>query len=253
MNDARIRFEPSPRWVRVQFGGITIADSEHMMLLTEDSRIPVYYFPREDVREEYLEPSDVRMQDPRKGETLYWSVRVGDRVARDAACAVDRPAAESQALRGYVAFQWNMMDHWYEEDDEVFVHARDPYKRVDTLHSSRHVRITVDGEMIAESRRPILLFETGLPTRYYLPPRDVRTDVLVPSDTVTQCPYKGIAKYWSIRLGEREFKDMAWSYPFPLPEIPKIEGLIAFYNERVDALVVDGEERERLRNRWSRE
>jgi uncharacterized protein (DUF427 family) len=132
------------------------------------------------------------------------------------------------------------MDSWFEEDEEVFVHARDPYKRIDALRSSRHVRVEVDGVVLAESDHPTILFETSLPPRYYLPKVDVRMDLLEPTDTVTRCPYKGQARYWSARIGDRLEQDIAWSYPSPFPESQPVMALVCFYNERVD-LIVDGE------------
>jgi uncharacterized protein (DUF427 family) len=132
----------------------------------------------------------------------------------------------------------------------VFVHPRDPYHRVDVVHSSRHVKVVVDGEVVAETTRPRLLFETGLPTRYYIPKLDVRMDLLQPTDSVTACPYKGRARYWSVRVGDRTLKDLVWSYPAPIPECPKIEGLLSFYNERVD-IYVDGELQPRPKTQWS--
>ena len=143
------------------------------------------------------------------------------------------------------------MDAWFEEDDEVYVHARDPYKRVDVLHSSRHVKVVVAGQVMAESRRPAVLFETGLPTRYYLPKADVRMDLLVPTDTETRCPYKGTASYYSMRSGSALVRDIAWYYRHPIPECSKIENLICFFDERVDAVYVDGELQDRPRTRWS--
>ena len=131
------------------------------------------------------------------------------------------------------------MDGWFEEDEQVFTHPRDPYTRVDILHSSRHVRVEVEGVTIAESAKPTLLFETGLPVRFYLPKTRVRMDLLTATETVTHCPYKGLAEYWSVRLGETLHADLAWSYRTPLPESQKIAGLVALYNERVD-LHVDG-------------
>jgi uncharacterized protein (DUF427 family) len=129
------------------------------------------------------------------------------------------------------------MDAWFEEDEEVFVHARDPYTRVDILASSRHIRVEVDGTTLAETVKPTLLFETGHPVRYYLPKTDVRMDLLTPSDRVTRCPYKGQAEYWSLRDADRP--DVAWSYRMPLPESQKIAGLICFYPDKVD-IYVDG-------------
>ena len=160
------------------------------------------------------------------------------------------PAADGPALAGYFAFDWHAMDAWYEEDEQVYVHARDPYKRIDVCHSSRHIEVFVGGEKVADSRRPRLLFETGLPTRYYLPKEDVRMDLLVPSASHTQCPYKGVASYYSIQAGGQLYPDLVWYYPFPIPECPKIENLLAFYNEKVE-IVVDGEREARPQTQWS--
>jgi uncharacterized protein (DUF427 family) len=136
------------------------------------------------------------------------------------------------------------MDHWFEEDELVSVHPRDPYKRVDILASSRHVEVVVNGVSIADSHQPRILFETGLAPRYYLPLTDVRLDLLRPSSSTTQCPYKGTASYWSVEADGEVIEDLAWTYPAPLPESQKIAGLAAFYNERV-GLRIDGELQER--------
>ena len=133
------------------------------------------------------------------------------------------------------------MDAWYEEEEEIFLHPRDPYKRVDVLKSSRHVRVVLSGETIAESDRPHLLFETGLPPRYYFPEEDVRMDLLEQSESTSICPYKGKAVYLSAKIGDELFEDLAWSYPDPIAESPKIKGLLAFYPERVEDIIVDGE------------
>jgi uncharacterized protein (DUF427 family) len=143
------------------------------------------------------------------------------------------------------------MDHWYEEEEEVFVHPRDTHHRVDVVPSSRHVRIEIDGTVLAESDRPFLLFETHLPTRYYLDPADVRTDLLTPTDSHTRCPYKGIASYWTATVGDAVHEDVAWTYPEALPAVKQIEGTIAFFTERVD-VYVDGELQERPATQWSK-
>lgn len=236
-----IKLEPRPRRIRVRLADAFVADSKSVMLMLEARRLPIYYFPMKDVRMDLLEPSEHRTQSPDKGEASYWSVKVDDRVAENAAWAYLDPPAEHAAIKDYVAFYWDKLDAWFEEDDEVFVHPRHPYHRVDVLNSSRHVRVVVAGETIAETRRPRLLFETGLPTRYYIPKLDVRMERLVPSDTRTACPYKGRATYWSVRVGDKLSKDHAWSYPMPIPECPKIENHICFFNEKVDELWVDGE------------
>jgi uncharacterized protein (DUF427 family) len=126
------------------------------------------------------------------------------------------------------------MGHWFEENEEVFVHARDPYTRIDILPSDRRVRVEVEGVTVADSTNASFLFETGLPTRYYLPKTDVRMDLLTPTDTATACPYKGTARYWSINLDGQTFDDYVWGYDSPLPESQKVMGMVSFYNEKVD-------------------
>lgn len=166
-----------------------------------------------------------------------YSVTVGDRTATDAAWRYqDSPYEE---LRDLVRIDWGAMDAWFEEDEEVYTHPRSPYTRIDILASSREVRIELDGVTLAESRRPYLLFETGLRVRYYLPKTDVRMDLLEPSPKVTHCPYKGSAEHVSARLGGERHPEIAWSYRTPLPESEKIAGLVAFYDEKVD-VYVDG-------------
>ena len=143
------------------------------------------------------------------------------------------------------------MDHWYEEDEEVFVHPRDPKVRLDILDSSRPVQVTVSGQVVADSNKARLLFETGLPTRYYLPQDDVHLDFLQPSDLHTSCPYKGTANYWHVKLGNEIFKDMVWCYPDPLAEAARIKGYLCFFNEQVSAIHIDGVETERPVTKWS--
>jgi uncharacterized protein (DUF427 family) len=245
-----VRIEPTARRVRNVFARTTVADSTSALLLLEPRHLPVYYFPVADVRTDLLEPTSKSTHCHWKGDASYWTIRVGERVSENAVWGYQDPLPEAAAVAGHVAFYWNKVDAWYEEDDEVFVHARDPYHRVDVLNSSRHVRVEIDGETVAESRRPRLLFETGLPTRYYLPQADVRMDLLEPTATTTRCPYKGEAVYWSARVGGNLRQEVVWSYPFPIPECPKIERLLAFFNERVD-LYVDGELQPRPKTPWS--
>lgn len=251
--DYRILFEPSPRRVRVQFAGEWIADSTNAHLLFETRHLPVYYFPRADVRMDLLAPTEHHTFCPYKGRASYWTVGVGERAAENAVWGYPDPYDEVMAIRDFVAFYWDRVDHWYEEDEEVFVHPRDPYKRVDAVASSRRVEVILGGETVADTRRAMFLFETRLPTRYYLPPEDVRMDLLLPSDKATRCPYKGKARYWSARVGDRLYPDIVWSYPEPIPECPKIAGRLAFFNEQVDRILVDGTEVPRPLTRWSTE
>jgi uncharacterized protein (DUF427 family) len=244
-----LRVEPCPRWVRAVVGGLAVADSKAVLTVTLG--LPAYYFPLDDVRRDLLEPSERKETSSVFGERSFWHLRVGDRFIEDAAWRFE-PPVNGPRLDGYVAFYWDRIDHWYEEDDEVFVHPRDPYHRVDVLSSSRHVSVLAGGEVVADSRRPRLLFETGLPTRYYLPRMDVRMDLLRPSETVTACPYKGRTVHYDLVIGDRSVPDIAWSYPFPIPECPKIENLVCFYDERVESIVVDDVAQPKPSTPWSR-
>jgi uncharacterized protein (DUF427 family) len=195
-------FEDSPKRVRAVFNGETIVDSRRVKLLHETEHLPVYYFPEEDIRQDLLEKSDHTSHCPFKGDASYQSDQVGNWVAENSIWSYLEPLESAPPIVGYAALYWNKMDAWYEENEEVFGHPHDPYHRVDVLESSRHVRVRVSGEVVAETERPKLLFETGLPVRYYIPPEDVRTDLLVPSETQTLCPYKGVASYRN-HAGER--------------------------------------------------
>jgi uncharacterized protein (DUF427 family) len=232
-------FEDSPRRVHIVFNHRTIADSRRVKMLHETGRVPIYFFPETDVRRECLRPSAPTKRTPEKGAELRWSVAVGERLAESAAWSYAELPESAGFLAGYYAFEWDAMDAWYEEDEQVFIHARDPYHRVDVRASSRHVRVFVQGELVAETRRPTLLFETGVRTRYYLPREDVRADLLEPSERHTGCPYKGTASYYSVRTPRGLAKDVIWYYPEPLDGAAPIKDLLAFYNERVD-VEVDG-------------
>ncbi len=228
--------------VRIYLGGELVADTTRPRLVWEKPQYPAYYFPLEDVRAELLEPSAHTSRSPSRGIAQHFHVKGGDRTAVDAAWTYgDSPIEE---LRGLVRFSWPDMDAWFEEDERVIVHPRDPYTRIDILASSRHVVVTLGGIVVAESRQPRLLFETHLPTRYYLPPTDLRQDLVRPSDLVTQCPYKGTATHLSMEVDGSVFRDVAWTYPTPFLESVKIAGLVAFYQERVD-VTVDGVLQER--------
>ena len=233
----------SPKRIRVRLNDETIADSRDVLVLRSNHFLPIYFFPPASVLPSVLKPSGHRDPHEVGGERQYWDLETGGRrVANAAWTFVSPPDEELGPLAGRIAFVWNAVDQWLEEEEEVFVHARDPYARIDVLHSSSHVRVWFDGELIADSRRPVLLFETHLPTRYYIHPDDVRLDRLVASDSTTRCPYKGIASYWSGKLKDGSItQDIAWSYRDPIDEIPKIKGLIAFYPQAVDRIELDGE------------
>lgn len=253
--EARIRgrqvhLEPSPRWVRVIFGGKTILDSKRVLLLVEDGRLPTYFFPLADVDSSCLEPIDKVAHAPTLGDLRYWNVRVDGSRAEQAAYGPADPPATLERLKDHLTVKWHLMDELLEEDEPVYVHPRNPYTRVDVVPSSRRVRVEVGGVTVAETAHPWLLFETGLPTRYYFRPEDVRMDLLTATNSHTRCPYKGEASYWSVTVNGKTLPDIAWGYPDPIPECPKLKGLLAFYNEKVDTFV-DGVLEERPLTPWS--
>jgi uncharacterized protein (DUF427 family) len=244
-------FDPVPQRIRALFAGETVVDSKRAKLLHETGHLPVYYFPLEDVRTDLLERTDTHTHCPHKGEASYWSLTVGARSAPDAVWGYEEPIEPASFLRGHVAVYWHVPDEWFAEDEQLFGHPRDPYSRIDVYRTSRRVCVTVGGEVVAESVRTRALFETGLPTRYYFPPEDVRLDLLDPSPKRTRCAYKGSASYWHVRAGGELHDDLAWTYPDPQHDAEPVRDLIAFFNERVD-LEVDGEAQDRPRTQWSR-
>jgi uncharacterized protein (DUF427 family) len=251
MTEWPVRIEPNHRRVRVLVDGVVIADTIHSIYLFETGHLPVYYVPKDDVRFDLLDHTDRSTHCPYKGDAEYWSIVVGDRRIDNAVWGYPSPIDGAPDLSGYVAFYWNKVDNWFEEDEEVFVHARDPYKRVDAIRSSRHVEIRLNGETVADTTRPVLLFETGLPTRYYIPKLDVRLDLLRPSTRSTACPYKGTASYYSVALpGGEVVENIAWVYRTPIPQVPTIENHLCFFNEHVD-VVVDGVLQDRPITTWS--
>jgi uncharacterized protein (DUF427 family) len=247
-----IRLEPSAKRVRAFVAGVAVADSCRVMMMFETARLPVYYFPIDDVRTDLLVPTKRVVKSVYKGDATYYSIVVDCRTADSAAWRYLDPQAGCPDVSGLVAFHWKLMDAWFEEDDEVFVHARDPYHRIDVLNSSREVRVVVGGQVVALSRHARFLFETGLPVRYYLPKEDVRTDLLQPSNTKTACAYKGpTSRYWQATPADGTICDIAWCYEDPTPEVAAIAGRIAFFNERVDAICVDGKPMPRVGTVWS--
>ena len=233
--------EESPKWIRARLGGETVVDSRRPRILHEHTRLPVFYFPEEDVLAE-LRPSGRTERDPVKGEQRFMTFEAGGKVAEDGAWTFSEPL-----LDGLVAFRWDAMDEWLEEEEPLHGHARDPYSRIDVRQTSRHVRVSLNGQVVADTRRAKVLFEAGLPPRWYIPREDVRMELLEGSDKQTTCAYKGFASYWSV--GDED--DIAWTYLDPLHDALPVKGMVAFFNERVE-LEVDGEQQERPQTQWSR-
>lgn len=237
--------EPSARRIRVLVDEQVVVDSRAPLVLHEHAHLPMYYFPPEHVRTELLEPSDHVTKSPVKGAATYWHLRVGDRLIENAVWAYRDPGYRPD-LSPYLAFSYPAMDRWLEEDREIVGHARDPYHRVDAVASSRHIRISKDGTVLAESDRPVVIFETGLPARWYLPAADIRAS-LTPSDLRTTCTYKGKARYFVVDGPNGPMPNLAWTYDEPQPEVSPVTGLVCFFNEQVD-VDIDGE---RERTSWT--
>lgn len=198
--------EPCPRRVRIVHNGVVVADTTNARYVWEFPYYPWWYLPAADVKTELLPAEAV---------------------------------SDGIGIPGHVRVDWNGVDAWFEEDEEAFKHPRDPYHRVDVRDASRHVRVFIDGVVVADSTHPKFLFETNLPVRYYLPKLDVRLDLLTPTETSSVCPYKGTAEYWSAEVNGTTHSDIVWGYRDPIPEAGKIAGLVCFYNEKVD-IELDG-------------
>jgi uncharacterized protein (DUF427 family) len=242
-----IKVEPCHKRIRAYRDGELVVDTLGALLVWESPHYPTYYLPAADVRVA-LRPNGGTQHSPSRGEAELLDV-VTQRGSAEGA-ALRYPDSPIEALRDTVRLDWGAMDEWLEEDEPVYTHPRDPYKRVDILASSREVRVELDGVTLAESHSPRILFETGLPPRYYLPVSDLRTELLRPSGTQTHCPYKGAAGYWTVEIDGRRYEDLVWIYRTPLPESQKIAGLACFYNEKVD-LFIDGIRQERPRTHFS--
>jgi uncharacterized protein (DUF427 family) len=243
-----VRVEQGAKRVRVYLDGVLLADTTAPRYVWENPSFPAYYLPREDVRMDLLEENGHTKHSPSRGDGVLYTARAGGKEAEDAALVY--PDSPLDELRGLVRFDWAVVDNVFEEDEEVFIHPRSPYSRVDILPSSRHVEVSIDGTVVADTDQPLILFETGLPPRYYLPKTDVRMDLLTESDATSGCPYKGFARYWSFDEGATKLPDLVWSYPTPLPESQRIAGRVCFYNEKVD-IKVDGVLQERPRTKFS--
>lgn len=245
------RLEPTERWVRVKAGGEWIADSRNAMLLSwhGPDGLPTYVLPADDVRTDLLTPSSDAA--PVADFMFPNDLHVGEVQVPSGAFLLKDPPPPFEAADGYWTFEWHdRRIEWFEEATKAYSHARDTRHRVDAIPSERHVRVELGGVVLAESDRPLALFETGLPTRWYFPEEDVRTELLEASGAKSRCPYKGKSEFFSVRVGDELHPDRAWRYPEPIPENPLIKGMYAFFNEHVD-LIVDGERLKRPFTPWS--
>jgi len=230
----RLLFEDHPRRLRALVDGHAVLDSTRGKLLHESNILPRYYLPVEDLEERYLQKSDHTTHCPFKGDAAYWHLEIGERRTENAVWHYPEPLEPASWLLGYASVYTEAADLWLQEDEPLTGHLRDPYHRVDVLESSRQVEITAGGERIAQSDRPKLLFETGLPPMVYLLRADVMPGVLEPSDKTSTCPYKGHASYFHVRVNGDLLEDAAWTYETPLPETLKAAGHVCFEAESIE-------------------
>ncbi|MGH7911612.1 MAG: DUF427 domain-containing protein [Candidatus Dormibacteraceae bacterium] len=228
----RLFLYPFPRRVRATFGGETVLDTDSGQLLYESNLVPQLYVPWEDVRRDLLAPTDRHTTCPFKGDADYWSLTVGDRTLENVVWSYPTPNEEATWLEPFAAFYWEPLDAWYDEEERVFGHLRDPFTRVDVRRSSRLVRVTAGDRLLAESHRAKVLCETGLPNRWYFPLEDCRVDLLTATETRTHCPYKGWASYFA--LGERpQGGDVAWTYERPFSGVLEVRDHLSFFGDQV--------------------
>ncbi|HTI67746.1 MAG TPA: DUF427 domain-containing protein [Caulobacteraceae bacterium] len=225
-------FEPMDRRIRLRLNDDVVADSDRAMMLISPGRHPVYYLPKADFAAGALLPSAA-------APDRIWSLHAGRVTLEGVAAAFEGDAHGLAPMADHLTVAWDAV-RWFEEDEEILRHPRNPYVRVDCIHSSRRVQVVLDGQVVADTRRAVFLFETGHVTRHYMPIEDVRPGILRPSALRTYCPYKGEAGYRSVELAGRVHDNVVWSYDGPYDECLKIKGLVAFYNEKVDAVLVDG-------------
>jgi uncharacterized protein (DUF427 family) len=264
-----LRHEPTAKRIRAELDGQTVADSSRALLVWEPRRVvPSWALPEADIAAAISAADPAAERDAPAG---YAMPEVSQRPVLDPSIpfavhtasghpvdlSVDGQVLAGAGFRpddpdldGYVVLDFSAFECWWEEDVRALGHPRDPFHRIDVLPSSRSVRIELDGELLAESTRPMLLFETLLPTRFYLPVEDVRVE-LTPTSARSTCAYKGHASYYAASVAGQPVADLAWSYADPLPEAAAVKGLIAFFNERVD-VILDGEKLPQPLTPWSR-
>lgn len=232
----KLLMQEFPRRIRATFGGQTVVDTTGAVLLHETGLPPQVYVPVQDIRADLIQPTEHHTYCPFKGTASYWTVTAAQQgrqsqVAENAIWSYPEPNAEASWLQGYAGFYWDAMDEWYDEDERVQGHLRDPYHRVDVRRSSRPVRVKLGNTILADTTHPLLLSETGLPNRFYIPAEDVREELLEASDTHTHCPYKGTASYWTVSVDGRKLADAVWSYPHAEGDAAAVSGYLSFLHD----------------------
>ena len=228
----KLLFSSFPRRIRAVLAGHTIVDSERAMLLHESNIFPVLYFPKDEISMELLAETEHSTHCPFKGDASYWTISAGVQVAKNAAWGYETPIDSVPWLQGYISIEWSQVDQWFDEDDEIFGHIRDPYHRVDARPTGRRIQVNISGNRVADTTRAFVVSETGGPNRYYIPTADIQTDEFTQSNTTTHCPHKGDTVYW--HHTETKTNDVAWSYPAPLEEATRVAGHWCFDGPNVE-------------------
>lgn len=238
----RLLLTPFPRRVRATFGGETILDTTEGRLLHESNLLPALYVPEHDVRSDLLVSTDHTTHCPFKGDAVYHSLSsVDGQMSENATWSYPDPIVGAPWLSGTMSFYWDRVDAWFDEDERVHGHLRDPFHRVDVRRSGRHVRVLVGDDLIADTLRPMVLSENGLPNRWYIEPGDVDLATLDAGLTTTHCPYKGDASYWNLTLGSASVADVAFAYHQPFDDAVRIAGMMCFIPSDSITVEVDGE------------
>ena len=227
--DRLLYAEPLRRRMRVRFGGAWIADSEHVILLHEPGRYPVAYFPQDSIAAGVLEVGDYSSRHRELGPTSWYTVRAGEHSRPRAAWQHTELPSYASELQAKVAFAWPAMDAFYEEDERIVGHAADSYHRIDIRQTGRHLLVRCGERLVADSTRPLVLYESGFAPRWYVPRADIEESLLTPVEGQTFCPYKGLASYYDIGDAHRA----AWSYENAWTEVARISGLVSFEPDKV--------------------
>lgn len=230
----RIMWGEFPRRIRAEVAGEVVLDTGDAHLLHESEMLPVPYVPEAALNWDLLEPTETSTHCPFKGDARYWSIRVGATVVEDAVWNYPEPNAESSWLEGQYGIYFKKLERWFDEEEEVRTHLRDPFTRVDARPTSRKVTVRVGETEIASSEEPWVISETGLSNRFYIPSADVRMDLLSESETKTHCPYKGHSTYWNLDLEGRQLADVAWSYAEPLEGVAGVAGMLSFDHDEIE-------------------
>lgn len=237
--DQSIMIVPTEKRVRSYIDGKKVVDSRSVHIIRRTGAPVTYCFRQEDVHFTFLSKSGEHTDEIGHGTSYVFN---GSEDRKKVAILYEKANYAGELLDGKVIFDWKSVDLWKEENETVSIHPRDPYTRIDVVESDRKVEVRMGSTKLAETERPMMLFETGLPVRYYIPPEDVNMELLFPSDHRTGCPYKGMASYWDLKLGDQVFRNIVWSYLEPYDEVMKVKGYMCFYTEKVNPFIVDGEE-----------